>query len=201
MKDDLPADLPIRRERIEILARETAGLRHAEDVDLDLLAAVTCGFSAAELTKLCRYARDATAGSEAGSISMADFSDAVDACLRDGSRPLFLEPYPRLIAAYEVAGQALVASQMWGVQPARRITILPDQPGDPFEALPHDVSEPQRFLRVRSIWRWRARRPGSSPGWTSRPPMRRSSRWNWPGSIWRPRARTRRPSRSRRARW
>jgi cell division protease FtsH len=123
-------ELPIHRERIAILASESAALPGGPDLDLELLAKITCGFTAKDLANLCLFAMDVATGSGAEKISTDDFSEALEPAFRLGARAMLMEPSERRQAAYETAGQVLVAWRVYGVEPTGRVTILAYQPDD-----------------------------------------------------------------------
>ena len=146
MDDDRSPGLPTRRERLAILAHEASGFSHECDVDLELLATLTCGFTSSDLANLCRLARDAASGSGCTSVSMADFADALEDSVLAGARTVLLDGHERLLAAYEVAGRTLIAWRVWGMKPARRLTILCDESGDTYEDAARLDSEQNGFL-------------------------------------------------------
>jgi ATP-dependent Zn protease len=123
-------DLPIYRERLAILASETAALPGGRGLDLPLLAKITCGVTANDLANLCLFAMDVATGSGAGTLSTDDFSEALEPAFLLGARTMLMEPGELRQAAHETAGQVPLAWRVYGVEPTGGVTILADRPGD-----------------------------------------------------------------------
>jgi ATP-dependent Zn protease len=137
--NDRSPELPIYRGRLAILAAETAALPGGADLDLELLAKITCGFTANGLANLCLFAMDVATDCGTGTLSTDDFSEALEPAFLLGARTKLLEPGERRQAAYETAGQVLLAWRVYGVEPTGRVTILADRPGDIYaQAAPLD---------------------------------------------------------------
>lgn len=119
-------DRPEKKGRVQILKVHLKKLKLAEDVDLEEIAALTPGFTGADLANLANEAavRATRRGGEA--IGMADFSEAVEriiAGLEKRSRVLI--PRERRIVAYHEMGHALVARAIPGTDPVQKISIIP----------------------------------------------------------------------------
>lgn len=118
--------LPNRAERRSILAVHARGKPLAPDVDLDLVASATPGFSGADLANLVNEAAIYAVRGDHPSITSEDFSDARDRLLigrRDESQAL-LPDEQRRIAIHE-GGHALVATLCEHADAVAKITILP----------------------------------------------------------------------------
>jgi cell division protease FtsH len=117
--------LPDRRGREGILRIHTRILRLAPDVDLELMARSTTGFSGADLANLCNEAALLAARNNREQVSMSDFEEAVDKVLLGGIRPLLLDDHERRIIAYHESGHALVAWFTPAADPVHKVTIIP----------------------------------------------------------------------------
>jgi cell division protease FtsH len=118
-------NMPDRSGRQGILRIHTRHIPLAEDVDLDLLARTTTGFSGADLANLCNESALIAARNEHEKVSMTDFEEAVDKVLLGGVRPLLLDPNERRIVAFHEAGHALVAWYTPLADPVHKVTIIP----------------------------------------------------------------------------
>jgi cell division protease FtsH len=118
-------NMPDRAGREGILRIHTRKIPLAEDVDLDLLARTTTGFSGADLANLCNESALIAARNEHEKVTMTDFEEAVDKVLLGGVRPLLLDPNDRKIVAYHEAGHALVAWFTPLADPVHKVTIIP----------------------------------------------------------------------------
>jgi cell division protease FtsH len=118
--------LPNQRERAAILGVHAKGKVVGPDVDLEVVARSTPGFSGADLANLVNEAAifAIRAGREA--ISAVDFQDARDRILigrRDATNALMPEE-KRAVAVHE-AGHTLVAVFSERSDPVAKVTILP----------------------------------------------------------------------------
>jgi cell division protease FtsH len=118
--------LPNLRERRAILAVHVRGKQLGADVDLDVVARGTPGFSGADLANLVNEAAifAVRAGREA--IGAEDFAEARDRVLlgrRDATNALLPEE-KRAVAVHE-SGHALVAALSEHADPVAKVTILP----------------------------------------------------------------------------
>jgi cell division protease FtsH len=118
--------LPNQKERAAILAVHVRAKPLAPDVDLDVVARATPGFSGADLANLANEAAifAVRAGREA--ITAEDFSAARDRILlgrREASNALVAEE-KRTVAVHE-AGHAIVAAVSANADPIAKVTILP----------------------------------------------------------------------------
>jgi len=118
--------LPTLTERAAILAVHCKGKKLAPDVDLDVVARGTPGFSGADLANLVNEAAIFAVRAGRDNIAMEDFSDARDRILL-GSRAdsnLLLPDEKRAVAIHE-SGHALVAALSPHADPVAKVTILP----------------------------------------------------------------------------
>jgi len=118
--------LPTLTERAAILAVHCQGKKLAADVDLDVVARGTPGFSGADLANLVNEAAIFAVRASRDNIAMVDFSDARDRILL-GSRAdsnLLLPDEKRAVAIHE-SGHAMVAALSPHADPVAKVTILP----------------------------------------------------------------------------
>jgi cell division protease FtsH len=118
--------LPAQRERRAILAVHAKGKQLGPDVDLDVVARGTPGFSGADLANLVNEAAIFAVRAGRSQIQAVDFSEARDRVLlgrRDSSNAL-LPDEKRAVAVHE-GGHALVAAISEHGDPVAKVTILP----------------------------------------------------------------------------
>ncbi len=138
-------DRPDRKGRIDILKIHLQRLTLADDVKLEDIAALTPGFTGADLANLANEAAVLATRRGGQSIAMADFTGAVEriiAGLEKKSRILI--PRERRIVAYHEMGHALVALAIPGSDPVQKVSIIPRGIG----ALGYTMQRPtdDRFL-------------------------------------------------------
>ena len=118
--------LPNLAERAAILTVHCQGKTLAPDVDLNVVARGTPGFSGADLANLVNEAAIFAVRAGRENIAMADFNDARERILL-GSRAdsnLLLPEEKRAVAIHE-SGHALVAALSPHADPVAKVTILP----------------------------------------------------------------------------
>jgi len=118
--------LPNLAERAAILVVHTHGKRLSEDVDLEVVARGTPGFSGADLANLANEAAIVAVRAGREVITAADFEEARDRILlgrREDSNVLL--PEEKQAVAVHEAGHALVAALSPHADPVAKVTILP----------------------------------------------------------------------------
>ncbi len=118
--------LPAQRERRAILAVHSKGKPLAADVDLDVVARATPGFSGADLANLINEAAIVAVRAGRTVIEGPDFMAARDRILlgqRDSSNALL--PNEKHAVAVHESGHALVAALSTHGDPVAKVTILP----------------------------------------------------------------------------
>ena len=118
--------LPTQAERAAILAVHCRGKRLGPDVDLDVVARGTPGFSGADLANLANEAAIFAVRENREVLTAADFENARDRILlgrREGSNVLL--PEEKHAVAIHEAGHALVAALSEHADPVAKVTILP----------------------------------------------------------------------------
>ncbi len=117
--------LPDYQGRLGILKIHTRHLKLAEDVDLEIIAAATPGFSGADLANLCNEAALNAARHDRTVVTMQDFYEAQDKIILGGARTLLLSEEDRKVIAYHEGGHTLVAWFTKEADPVIKVTIIP----------------------------------------------------------------------------
>ena len=118
--------LPNQGERAQILSVHARGKNLSDDVDLNVIARATPGFSGADLANLLNEAAITAVRADRDVIGAADLDAARDRILlgrRDASNALL--PEERRSVAVHEAGHALVAALSPHADPVAKVTILP----------------------------------------------------------------------------
>lgn len=119
-------DRPDKKGRKEVLAVHMKNVRLDPDVDADAVAGLTPGFTGAELANLVDEAALLATRRGADAVCMRDFNDAVERMVAGlEKRNSLLNPKEREIVAYHEMGHALIALSLPGVDPVRKISIIP----------------------------------------------------------------------------
>ena len=118
--------LPDVKGRLEILKIHTKGKPLAEDVDLEVIARSTPGFSGADLANIVNEAALIAARKNHGKITMEDFEEAKDKVTMGIERKsMVLSEREKITTAYHEAGHALVAKLLPNADKVHKITIIP----------------------------------------------------------------------------
>jgi cell division protease FtsH len=119
-------DRPDRVGRLAILRVHAKNVRLAPAVDLEAIAAMTPGFTGADLANLINDAALRATRRGAEGVTADDFTAAIErvvAGLEKKSR--LLRPREREVVAYHEMGHAIVATALPGVDPVHKISIIP----------------------------------------------------------------------------
>ncbi len=116
-------DLQGRRDIIEVHMR---GKKLEDDVDVDVLARRTPGFTGADLANMINEAALLAARRGRKKISMEDLEDAVERVIAGPEKKsrIMSEEEKRLVAYHE-AGHAVVGSMLPNTDPVHKISIIP----------------------------------------------------------------------------
>jgi len=141
-------DRPDKKGRVDILRVHMKKARIGPDVDAEQIAALTTGFSGADLANLVNEAALLATRRKAEAVNMDDFTRAIErivAGLEKKNR--LLNPKERKIVAYHEMGHALVAMALPGVDEVHKVSIIPRGIG----ALGYTIQRPteDRFLMTR----------------------------------------------------
>ena len=115
--------LPDRRGRVAILDLHAKGKPVGSDVDLDKVAAITQGFSGADLANVLNEAALLAARRGRVEVSLPLVEEAIERSYGVASRATVLSEEERAVVAYHEAGHALVAGALTGARP-HKLSIL-----------------------------------------------------------------------------
>ncbi|GGY38356.1 ATP-dependent zinc metalloprotease FtsH [Parvularcula lutaonensis] len=138
-------DKPDKKGRIDILRVHMKKVKLADDVDAEKVAALTPGFSGADLANLVNEAALLATRRKADAVTMDDFSNAVERIVAGlEKRNRVLNQREREIVAHHEMGHAMVALALPGVDPVHKVSIIPRGVG----ALGYTLQRPteDRFL-------------------------------------------------------
>jgi cell division protease FtsH len=141
-------DRPDKKGRADIVRVHIRNAKLASDIDPDKVAALTPGFTGADLANLVNEAALLATRRGADAITMADFSNAVERMVAGlEKRNRLLNPKEREIVAYHEMGHALIAVSLPGSDPVHKVSIIPRGVG----ALGYTIQRPteDRFLMTR----------------------------------------------------
>lgn len=112
--------------RLEILKVHTKKIPLDENVNLEVLARGTPGFSGADLANLVNEAALLAARKSKSKVDMSDFEAAKDKVLMGVERrSMIISEEERRNTAYHEAGHALVAKLIPGTDPIHKVSIIP----------------------------------------------------------------------------
>ena len=142
-------DRPDKKGRIAILNVHMKKITLAANTDAEKVAALTPGFTGAELANLVNEAALVATRRNGESVTVEDFTVAVErivAGLEKKNR--VLNEHERTVVAYHEMGHALVAMGLPGTDPVHKISIIPRGVG----ALGYTIQRPteDRFLMTRA---------------------------------------------------
>ena len=141
-------DRPDRVGRVQILRVHLKKAKLATDVDPEQIAALTPGFTGADLANLVNEAALLAARRGAEFVGMADFTAAIERIVAGlEKRNRLLNPKEREVVAYHEMGHALIAMSLPGVDTVHKVSIIPRGVG----ALGYTIQRPteDRFLMTR----------------------------------------------------
>ncbi|TYL88875.1 ATP-dependent zinc metalloprotease FtsH [Bradyrhizobium cytisi] len=141
-------DRPDKKGRVDILKVHMTKVRLAPDVEAEAVAALTPGFTGADLANLVNEAALLATRRGAKAVGMSDFNNAVERMVAGlEKRNRLLNPRERDIVAYHEMGHALVALSLAGVDPVHKVSIIPRGVG----ALGYTIQRPieDRFLMTK----------------------------------------------------
>jgi len=138
-------DRPERKGRAAILKVHSKGIALAPDVDLDEVAAITTGFTGADLANLMNEAAIVATRRNSDMVTMADLTAAVERIVAGVERrSRVLGTSERRRVAHHEMGHALVAANVRHADPVHKVSIIPRSIG----ALGYTMQRPteDRFL-------------------------------------------------------
>ena len=119
-------DLPDLNERKEIFKVHLRPIKVTEDLDVELLATQTPGFSGADIANVCNEAALIAARRGKTSVDKQDFLDAVDRIIGGlEKKNKIITPEEKKAIAYHEAGHATVSWLLEHAAPLVKVTIVP----------------------------------------------------------------------------
>jgi cell division protease FtsH len=116
-----PPDVKGRRGVLGVHTRD----KPLADVDLGMVAAQTSGLTGADLANICNEAAIFAARRGAGSITSADFDQALERVIAGVQSHRVLGNHEKRVVAYHEAGHALCGELLPSVDRVHRISIVP----------------------------------------------------------------------------
>jgi len=141
-------DRPDRGGREAILRVHVKKVKLGSDVAIDQLAALTPGFTGADLANLVNEAALLATRHGAAAVAMEDFNNALERIIAGlEKRSRLLNVKEREVVAFHEMGHALVAMALPGTDPVHKISIIPRGIG----ALGYTIQRPteDRYLMTR----------------------------------------------------
>lgn len=119
-------DLPDLPDRVEIFKVHLRKIKTADDLDIDLLARQTPGFSGADIANVCNEAALIAARNNKEKVERVDFNAAVDRIIGglEKRNKILTDDEKRSIAVHE-AGHATVSWHLRYGNPLVKVTIVP----------------------------------------------------------------------------
>jgi cell division protease FtsH len=122
----IQVDAPDLKGRQKILEVHAKGKPMAENVDLEVLARKTPGYTGADLANVLNEAALLTARAHETIITNEALDEAVDRVMAGPQRRTrVMRDHEKLITAYHEGGHALAAAAMRNTDPVTKVTILP----------------------------------------------------------------------------
>jgi cell division protease FtsH len=141
-------DRPDKPGRLQILRVHAKKITLEKDLDLEQVAALTPGFTGADLANLVNEAALLATRRGADAVSLDDFTHAIERIVAglEKKNRLLNERERRVVAHHEL-GHAMVAMSLPGVDPVHKVSIIPRGVG----ALGYTIQRPteDRFLMTR----------------------------------------------------
>ena len=145
----ISVDRPDKNGRVAILQVHLKKIKLAASVDPTQIAALTPGFTGADLANLVNEAAMLATRRQAQSVSIEDFTAAVERVIAGPEkRKRLLNPRERNIVAYHEMGHAIVAMALPDTDPIKKVSIIPRGIG----ALGYTMQMPteDRYLMTRT---------------------------------------------------
>ena len=142
-------DRPDKKGRIEILKVHLKKIKLASDIPVENIAALTPGFTGADLANLVNEAAILATRRGKDSVALDDFTQAIERIVAGlEKRNRLLNPHERDVVAHHEMGHAIVAMALPGVDPVQKISIIPRG----IAALGYTIQRPieDRFLMDRA---------------------------------------------------
>ncbi len=142
-------DRPDKVGRVQILKVHIKRIKLAAGLDLEQIAALTPGFTGADLANLVNEAALLATRRNANEVTLPDFTAAIERIVAGlEKRNRILNPQERRVIAVHEMGHALVALSLPGMDTVHKVSIIPRGIG----ALGYTIQRPteDRFLMTRA---------------------------------------------------
>src|SRR5690606_5849579 len=118
-------DRPDRVGRVQILGVHLRKVKLADDVDREQVAALTPGFTGADIANLVNEAALLATRNGRDAVTLADFTGAIERIVAGlEKRNRLLNPLERRIVAFHEMGHALVAMALPGSDVVHKVSII-----------------------------------------------------------------------------
>lgn len=119
-------ELPTKEERIEIFGVHLRPLKLSKNVDAELLAKLSPGFSGADIANICNEAALIAARKKKKVVEQSDFMEARDRIIGGMERKSkIISPQEKQIVAHHEAGHAVVSWYLKNVDSLVKVSIIP----------------------------------------------------------------------------
>ena len=119
-------ELPTKEERIEIFNVHLKPIKKKNNVDVDLLASLTPGFSGADIANICNEAALIAARKKKKTVDQQDFNQARDRIVGGLERKSkIISAKEKVIVAHHEAGHAVASWYLEHVEALVKVSIIP----------------------------------------------------------------------------
>jgi len=141
-------DRPDKVGRVQILNIHLRKIKLADDIDPEVIASLTPGFSGADLANLANEAALLATRRGGTEVAMDDFTAAIERIVAGlEKRNRLLNPLERKVVAHHEMGHALVSLSLGGIERVHKVSIIPRGIG----SLGYTIQRPteERYLMTR----------------------------------------------------
>lgn len=138
-------DRPDKAGRIQILNVHLKKIKASESLEIDQVAALTTGFTGADLANLINEAALVATRKEKQEVEISDFNEAIERIIAGlEKKNRLLNEFERKVVAHHEMGHAIVGMALKGVDEVHKVSIIPRGIG----ALGYTIQRPteDRFL-------------------------------------------------------
>jgi cell division protease FtsH len=122
----ISVDRPDKNGRKAILEVHLKKIKLSADIDPAQIAALTPGFTGADLANIVNEAAMLATRRQAPSVTLEDFTAAIERSIAGPEkRKRLLNPHERQVVAYHEMGHAIVAMAVPGADPIKKVSIIP----------------------------------------------------------------------------
>lgn len=118
-------ELPHKEARLKILRVHVRDMQLSDKVELGTIASLTVGFSGAELENLVNEAALIAGRKNKPQVEAEDFEEGMDKIRMGPEREEIFSDAEKQTIAYHEAGHTLIAKQLPGADPVKKVTIIP----------------------------------------------------------------------------